>query len=100
MLVRCLLSQVYPGSRIRLLSVSVLISILPGNLELNLVDISSSKDVGDGVRLLLVLLLLLQEECLLSPLFLFSLLLQKKLSLLFLPLLLKKKLLLSELLLL
>lgn len=92
------MSQVYPGFRIRLLSISVLISIFPGNLELNLVDVSSSEDVCDGVRLLLVLLLLLQEKCLLSSLFLLSLLLEKKLLLssLFFSLLLQKELLLSK----
>merc|ERR1711936_929323 len=75
------LSHVYPGSRIPLLSISILISIISGNLKLNLVDVSSSKDVRDGGRLLLVLLL--QKKLLLSQLF-FSLLLQKKLSSLFL----------------
>ena len=84
-------SQVLPGSRIHLLSVSILISIFSGNLKLNLVDVSGSKDVCDGVRRLLVLLL--QKKLLLSP-FLLSLLLQKKLlfsSLFFLSLLLQKK---------
>merc|ERR1711994_1169079 len=97
-------SQVLPGSRIHLLSVSILISIFSGNLELNFVDVSGSKDVCDGIRLLLVLLLkkkLLLSQFLLSlllqkklpPLFLLSLLLQKKLPPLFLlSLLLQKKL--------
>merc|ERR1711994_911818 len=81
-------SQVLPGSRIHLLSVSILISIFSGNLELNFVDVSGSKDVCDGVRRLLVLLLLLKKKKLLQkklpPFFLLPLLLQKKLSTLFL----------------
>merc|ERR1711994_842465 len=86
-------SQVLPGSRIHLLSVSILISIFSGNLELNFVDVSGSKDVCDGVRRLLVLLLLLKKKKLLLSQFLLSLLLQKKLPPFFLlPLLLQKKL--------
>jgi len=86
------LSRIHDAS---LLSISILISILSGNLKLNLVDVSGSKDVCDGGRLLLVLLL--QKKLLLSQ-FLFSLLLQKELLLseFLLSLLLKKELLLPE----
>ena len=92
LLVMLSLSRIHDAS---LLSISILISILSGNLKLNLVDVSGSKDVCDGGRLLLVLLL--QKKLLLSQ-FLFSLLLQKELLLseFLLSLLLKKELLLSQ----